>query len=55
MFVFMLLHLLLTFLSVLMREFIGNGILGGNIAAASGIIAAIPITFFGSLYWVFKK
>ena len=26
-----------------------------NIAAASGIIMAVPITFFGSLLWVFKN
>jgi putative flippase GtrA len=29
--------------------------LNANIAAISGIIAAIPVSYFGSLLWTFKK
>ncbi|MBU2576597.1 MAG: GtrA family protein [Nanoarchaeota archaeon] len=40
--------------SLLMNNFLGNGAINANIATASGIATAIPITFLGSLHWVFK-
>jgi putative flippase GtrA len=40
--------------SLLMNNILGNGAINANIATATGIVAAIPITFFGSLHWVFK-
>jgi len=40
--------------SILTNNILGNGVLNANIATVSGIIAGIPITFFGSLHWVFK-
>jgi putative flippase GtrA len=40
--------------SLLMNNVLGNGAINANIATAAGIAAAIPITFLGSLHWVFK-
>ncbi len=40
--------------SLLMNNVLGNGAINANIATATGIAAAIPITFLGSLHWVFK-
>ena len=40
--------------SLLMNNFLGSGAINANIATVTGIAAAIPITFFGSLHWVFK-
>lgn len=40
--------------SILTNNILGNGILEANIATISGIVAGIPITFLGSLHWVFK-
>ncbi len=34
---------------------LGGGTLNANIAFFSGLIVSIPTTFFGSLWWVFKK
>jgi len=34
---------------------IGESILTANIAFLTGVIIAIPISFFGSLFWAFKK
>jgi len=34
---------------------LGGGSLNANIAFASGLIISIPITFLGSLLWVFKN
>lgn len=34
---------------------LGEGVLQANIAAISGVLASIPISFLGSLLWVFKK
>jgi len=39
--------------SIITNSFLGPGTLNANIATAAGIAFAIPITFFGSLYWVF--
>lgn len=41
-------------ISLLMNNTLGNGAINANLATVSGIMAAIPITFFGSLHWVFK-
>ena len=41
--------------SKLMFNILPGGSLYSNIAAASGIIASIPISFFGSLKWTFKN
>ena len=38
-----------------MSQILGQGFIMGNIAAVSGILAALPLTFFGSMKWVFKK
>jgi|SRR6056297_2927881 len=40
--------------SYIVKIFLPLGSLYANIAAASGIIAQIPVSFFGSLKWVFK-
>ena len=40
--------------SFLMNNLLGNGAINANIATIAGIAAAIPITFLGSLHWVFK-
>jgi len=40
--------------SLIVSSILGPGTLYGNIATVSGIIAAIPVTFLGSLFWVFK-
>jgi len=41
--------------SIIMNNILGNSVLNANIATVSGIIAGIPITFFGSLFWVFNE
>jgi len=41
--------------SILMNNILGNGAFNANIATVTGIAAAIPITFLGSLHWVFKS
>jgi len=38
-----------------MFNILPTGSLYSNIAAASGIIASIPISFFGSLKWTFRN
>jgi len=43
------------FTSVLVVGFLGGGTLNANIAVISGIVVSIPIGFFGSLLWAFKK
>ena len=40
--------------SLLMNNVLGNGAINANIATVTGIAVAIPITFLGSLHWVFK-
>lgn len=40
--------------SLLMNNILRNGAINANIATAAGIAAAIPITFLGSLHWVFR-
>jgi len=40
--------------SLIMNSVLGAGAINANIATATGIAAAIPITFLGSLHWVFK-
>jgi putative flippase GtrA len=34
---------------------LGENTLNGNIASISGIVFVIPITFFGSMLWVFQN
>ena len=41
--------------SLLMNNILGSGTFNANIATATGIVAAIPITFLGSLHWIFKN
>jgi len=36
-------------------EILGGGTVNANIAFVSGLIVSIPITFLGSMFWVFKK
>jgi putative flippase GtrA len=40
--------------SLLMNGILGPGPINANISTVSGIIAAMPITFLGSLHWIFK-
>ena len=40
--------------SLIMNSILSPGIINANIATVTGIIVAIPISFFGSLHWVFK-
>lgn len=41
--------------SILINNLIGKNVILANISVAAGIILAIPITFLGSAYWVFKE
>lgn len=41
--------------SYLINSLLPAGDLYANIAAASGILAQIPVSFFGSLKWTFKN
>jgi putative flippase GtrA len=41
--------------SIFLNFSLPEGVFFSNIAAAMGIIVAIPITFYGSLYWVFRR
>ncbi len=41
--------------SYLVIRITGENVLNGNIASVIGIIAVIPITFLGSMFWVFKN
>lgn len=41
--------------SLLMNNILGGGAINANIATITGIAAAVPITFLGSLHWVFKN
>lgn len=40
--------------SLIMNSLLSPGIINANIATITGIIVAIPISFLGSLHWVFK-
>lgn len=41
--------------SYIVNTILPSGSLYANIAAASGIVAQIPVSFFGSLKWAFKN
>lgn len=41
--------------SVLMRHLLGEGVLQANISVITGTLTAVPVSFFGSLLWVFKN
>jgi putative flippase GtrA len=41
--------------SYLVLIILGQNIINGNVASVVGIIVGIPITFFGSIFWIFKK
>ncbi len=41
-------------LSTLIHTLYGNGYLIANIAAISGILVGLPISFFGAMKWTFK-
>lgn len=55
--------LTLYFVAFLLRLFIGKGVLyylgdtplNANIAFLSGLAISVPLSFFGSLFWVFRK
>ena len=34
---------------------LGDSTFNANIASIAGIVSAIPISFFGSMFWTFKK
>lgn len=40
--------------SIFIESLLPKGIIYANLSTVSGIILALPITFFGSLHWVFK-
>lgn len=46
-------------LNVLVGKFVhsllNESILSANIAATAGLLVSVPISFIGSLFWVFKK
>ena len=41
--------------ALILKNLLGVGMLQENIAAIGGIAISIPISFLGSLLWVFKK
>lgn len=41
--------------SILMKDLLGEGVLQANISVLAGLVVSIPISFFGSLLWVFKN
>ncbi|PJA71463.1 hypothetical protein CO153_01300 [Candidatus Pacearchaeota archaeon CG_4_9_14_3_um_filter_30_11] len=41
-------------ISLLVKFYLGGGILESNLASFVGIVCALPISFFGSNFWVFK-
>lgn len=41
--------------SVLINKLLGGDVIFANISVIAGIILAIPVTFLGSAYWVFKE
>ena len=41
--------------ALILENLLGAGIFQENIAAIGGIVMSIPISFLGSLFWVFKK
>ena len=41
--------------SFIINSLLSPGIMNANIATVTGIIVAMPISFFGSLHWVFKE
>lgn len=43
------------FISSLVELVFGGGILWANIAVLTGIVASVPVSFFGLLLWVFKN
>jgi putative flippase GtrA len=43
------------FSSILANSILGPGVLNANIATVIGILVGLPITFLGSLFWIFKK
>ena len=50
------LTILINFLvSFFVIRLLGESISNNNLARISGILIAIPVSFFGSLLWVFKK
>ncbi len=56
---FVIVYLIAMFVSVcasyLALNILGESTINGNIASVIGIITGIPITFFGSMLWIFKK
>jgi putative flippase GtrA len=42
-------------ISLLVKIYLGGGLLESNVASFMGIICALPISFLGSNFWVFKK
>lgn len=43
------------FTALFVRSILGGGFLPENIALLAGVAVSIPISFFGSLLWAFKK
>lgn len=42
-------------INLFVLNLLGENIINANIATFSGLIASIPISFFGSLLWTFRK
>lgn len=41
--------------ALIIKSILGIGVLPENMAAIGGIALSIPVSFFGSLFWVFAK
>lgn len=41
--------------SLFINNLLGGGVISANVAAIAGILVSIPITFFGSNYFIFKS
>jgi len=41
--------------SMIMSNFLDGSIISENLSTISGILAALPITFFGSQYFIFRR
>lgn len=44
-----------TFVNLIVLNLLGENIFNANIANLIGILTSIPVSFFGSLLWTFKR
>ena len=43
------------FMALFIKSILGEGFLTENLALLAGLAVSVPISFFGSLLWAFKK